>query len=195
MTDNRSKTSAINGKLGGRPKELQEFTGDLEGEVWKSIAGYDGYFISNMGRVLSCKQIPPMIRSQYVAKTGYPSITLANSAKDRRSEVVHSLVLTAFRGPRPEGNYDASHIDGTKTNNMLDNLIWESRKDNQLRRREHGTANNGERNGRSKLSKAEVNIIRHLYRSDPTANYSKLAKLFDITASNIQCIIKGKSWK
>ena len=42
---------------------------------------------------------------------------------------VHSLVLTAFVAPRPEGMY-ALHKDDDPTNNSLDNLYWGTQSEN-----------------------------------------------------------------
>lgn len=57
MTDQRSKTSAINGKLGGRPKELEAWNGALFGETWFARPSAEGHeFESNKGRTIRIKK-------------------------------------------------------------------------------------------------------------------------------------------
>ena len=40
--DQRSKTSAANGKRGGRPKELTKWDGGIKGETWTMIPSAQG---------------------------------------------------------------------------------------------------------------------------------------------------------
>lgn len=54
--------------------------------------------------------------------------------------------------------------------------------------------NKGERNGRSRLTKNQVEKIRKLY-SDGTASYSELSSLFGISKSVISGIVKFELWK
>ena len=42
---------------------------------------------------------------------------------------VHTAVLTAFTGPRPDG-YEVNHIDEDRSNNRLENLEWMTPIDN-----------------------------------------------------------------
>ena len=48
--DKRSRTSAANGKLGGRPKTLQDWDGGLPSETWKPLSGELIEFESSLGR-------------------------------------------------------------------------------------------------------------------------------------------------
>ena len=52
--DKRSKTSAINGAKGGRPKRLQEWDGGLPNETWKHIGKL--LFESSLGRKMRVKK-------------------------------------------------------------------------------------------------------------------------------------------
>jgi DNA-binding transcriptional MerR regulator len=105
-------------------------------EIWKPCVGYGGYEVSNLGNVRSERQIlAPAIGSH-----GYLQVQL------RRGNVrtVHSLVLEAFEGPRPEG-MEACHGDGNKLNVTLENLRWDLPKGNAEDKRRHGTAASGAR--------------------------------------------------
>src|SRR5690606_38480338 len=50
----------------------------------------------------------------------------------------HVLVAEAFIGPRPEGA-ECLHGDGDHTNNMVSNLRWGTKSENQLDSVRHGT--------------------------------------------------------
>jgi hypothetical protein len=67
---------------------------------------------------------------------GYPNVTLSHAGKSwlRR---VHTLVLDAFVGPRPQGMV-CCHIDGVRTNNLLSNLRWGTSSENNYDIVRHG---------------------------------------------------------
>ena len=107
-------------------------------EIWKDIAGYEGlYQVSNFGRI---KTVPhwqtysdgdrhfykERIRVPGVGHTGYLSIRLGSKGREAG---VHRFVAEAFL-PRIPGKNDVNHIDGDKSNNMVDNLEWVDRKEN-----------------------------------------------------------------
>ena len=89
MKDNRAKTSAINGKLGGRPRALKNFKA-LPGENWRPIKGYTGYFISDRSRVISVKTGKPVLLS-----TSNETVSLTRKGK-RNLKLVHHLVQSIF---------------------------------------------------------------------------------------------------
>lgn len=97
-------------------------------EVWKDIKGFDGYKISNYGRV---KSLPKsglgghsydIIMSPNVDKDGYLLIHLHNN-KRRYIRKVHRLVAEAFI-PNPDNLPVINHIDENKANNLVTNLEW-----------------------------------------------------------------------
>lgn len=57
---------------------------------------------------------------------------------NRKRFLIHTLVLEAFVGPRPEGAV-CCHIDGDPTNNHVTNLRWGSYSDNNHDLVRHGT--------------------------------------------------------
>jgi hypothetical protein len=72
-------------------------------------------------------------------RTGYQSVGLVARFQGRqRYFLVHRLVLLAFVG-EPESRDTASHLNGIRTDNRLDNLCWESQAANCARKVEHGT--------------------------------------------------------
>lgn len=103
-------------------------------EIWKPCVGYTGYEVSNLGNVRSEKQILTPAAGSH----GYLQVQL----RRRNVRTVHSLVLEAFVGPRPEG-MEACHGDGNKLNVTLENLRWDLPKGNADDKRRHGTSTLG----------------------------------------------------
>ena len=113
-------------------------------EVWKPIPNYEGmYEVSNYGRVRSCDrevkfknkrgtEITMFCKGRELAArmrgNGYLYVDLWKRNKGTPF-TVHTLVLEAFVGPRPEGHV-CCHKDDVKTNNYIGNLRWGTYSDN-----------------------------------------------------------------
>jgi hypothetical protein len=70
--------------------------------------------------------------------TGHLNVVLYYLAPDEgRNARIHTLVLEAFAGPRPEG-MEGCHNDGNPTNNHIDNLRWDTRSANNQDTLRHG---------------------------------------------------------
>lgn len=118
-------------------------------EEWRPIAGYEGsYEVSNHGRVRSLdRQVrskgsgyrtsPGVILRQWNHQFGYKQVALRQHGQCHKKHV-HSLVLTAFRGPRPAGMVTC-HNDGDPANNHIDNLRWDTESSNRRDSVRHGT--------------------------------------------------------
>lgn len=119
-------------------------------EEWRPIEGYEGYEVSNYGRVRSvdrtiqrkdgrtqrCKG--RMLKPREHEK-GYLTVNPCNE-DGNKNRYVHRLVLEAFVGKCPDG-METLHIDGDPTNNRVDNLRWGSSSDNPLDIIRHGHHN------------------------------------------------------
>ena len=101
-------------------------------EIWKNIKGYEGrYQVSSLGRVKSLKRVVIKcngVKQRTKGRTlklktlnnGYLEITLyTNQSPEFR--LIHRLVMETFMYP---SELHVNHIDGVKTNNMLDNLEY-----------------------------------------------------------------------
>lgn len=107
-------------------------------ERWVWVPGYEGvYAVSDAGRVLSMPR--PRARGGILKSPkgsgGYPTVALVMHGIQKPFRV-HTLVLTAFVGPCPDG-FVACHYDGDPSNNRLDNLRWASVKDNAADLKRH----------------------------------------------------------
>jgi hypothetical protein len=104
----------------------------MEKERWKYVVGYKNiYAVSTHGRVFSLRKklfLKPrpnkFRRKNPRASDKYPFVELSSGGIEKRYPV-HKLVLTAFRGPRQEGQ-ECRHLDGNVENNHLSNLKWGS---------------------------------------------------------------------
>lgn len=93
-------------------------------EVFKPIDGFKGYYISNLGNVLSKKRREPIIMSQHTSRLGYQLVSLWKG-DNLVSLQVARVVLEAFVGyPADPWLCYAHHKDGNLENCRLDNLEW-----------------------------------------------------------------------
>lgn len=159
-----------------------------DGSVW-SCRGciYDGRKGGSTATMLSAyRRLQPI-----VMKVGYQTAAL-RVGKKAVKEYVHSLVLHAFVGPRPNG-YEGCHGDGNRVNNALANLRWDSPSGNHADMKSHGTSQEGSKHGMSKLTESDVTAIRHAARNGGTL--SGIAAEFGTGQANVSMIVRLKAWK
>lgn len=112
-----------------------------EGEIWKDIVGYEGYYkVSNKGNVRSVvrkdsigRKCGGRKRKHFCREGGYPDVSLYKDGL-RKQKLVHRLVAEAFI-PNPNGLPEVNHLDENKKNNCVENLEWCTSKYNT----NHGT--------------------------------------------------------
>lgn len=173
-------------------------------EVWKDITGYEGlYQISNLSRVKSLKKIidkgkwgivifpekilKPVMRS----KKGYFCVNLYKNKKGKLKQI-HRLEGIEFK-PNPESKSQINHIDGIKTNIDLNNIEWNTPKENAIHCRDHGLEiyPQGIKNGQCKLTEEQVKSIIKLR---PTMSIYKLSEMFQVSNQHISRICKKQRW-
>jgi len=125
-------------------------------------------------------------------KSRHRRVILIAPNGDRHSENVHVLILTAFRGPCPEG-MEGCHNNGNGTDNRLDNLRWDTRTSNQQDRLKHGTACEGEDHYLTKLTDEIVVEIRKEYSEG--VSLRRLAQKHNVVEGTIRFIVQRKTWK
>lgn len=118
-------------------------------EEWRTIPGYEGYEVSDLGRVRSIDRLDARGRrrkgamlSQALQKSGHLTVSISGGGS-RRTVGTHVVVLEAFVGPRPEG-MDACHWNDVPADNRLSNLRWDTRSANvrdSVRNGNHPMAN------------------------------------------------------
>ena len=174
-------------------------------EEWRPVVGFeDLYEVSSFGRVRSLDRVQlipatnyrpahkRVRRGQIVAPQidcwGYPVLQL-HRAGVRTKAKLHSVVCTAFNGPRPP-LHDCAHGDGNKLNASAANLRWATSEENLADRIRHGSLAAGEKNGSAILSRDDVRAIR----AEPNALLKDLAARYDVSLSTISVIRNKKAW-
>ena len=103
----------------------------------RPIDGWPGYEVSADGRVFSELRRNRIEMKQRLNGVGYPAICLRRDGT-RKYMAVHRLVAIAFLPPRPTPAHEIRHLNGERTDNRAENLMWGTRKENAADRKAHG---------------------------------------------------------
>lgn len=170
----------------------------MQPEIWKDIPGYEGrYQASTEGRIRSVdhyvRVVPAsgteakrMVKGRVLRpgsnRSGHLSVVLRHGAN---SSQVHQLVALTFLGNCPEG-MEVCHNDGDPTNNSVENLRYDTRRNNIL-----DVYRQGKRWRRLNLE--EVVQIKRLIASCDTN--TEIARIYDVSQSAISNIRCGKTYE
>lgn len=94
-------------------------------EIWREVEGYEGYQVSNFGRVKSLnyqRTNQERVLRPLKISSGYLQVVLWKDRKAKRL-LVHRLVAQAYI-PNPNNYPQVNHKDEDKTNNCVENLEW-----------------------------------------------------------------------
>ena len=93
-------------------------------EKWAKIKGFPHYFVSDKGRVKSCKREKERILLPRKDKNGYLRVNLISGAKKHVTCQIHRLVTRAFLtdGVAPPSGIVANHKNWDIEDNRLENL-------------------------------------------------------------------------
>lgn len=111
-------------------------------EIWKDVVGYENiYEVSDIGRIRTKenkvtyttkhgeRKWKQRILKQKTSKDGNKRVILWKDGKEE-TWLVHRLVAFAFLEQPNNGENIVNHIDGDKTNNIVENLEWCTSKEN-----------------------------------------------------------------
>jgi hypothetical protein len=172
----------------------------LPDEEWREIPDAPGYIVSSMGRVASyLKQgryggtmnEPRILRTPPMIAGGYLQVTVKAGGRYRKCKV-HTLVLTTFVGPRPEG-MECRHLNSDPMDNRLSNLKWSTHKDNMADKIGAGTHSFGADRPLAKLRDEHIPEIIRL-SADGTPNVA-IAERFGVSVTAIWHVVAGMTWK
>jgi hypothetical protein len=165
-------------------------------EEWRPIADYEGYFVSNMGRVCSVDRYVPRSSSPQFCRgrllrpgpqmTGHLTVSLMRY----NSKQVHVLVLNAFVGSCPDG-CEGLHWDDDPSNNALSNLRWGTRAENIQDALRNGGKLIGERIRHAKLTDERVRWIR----ANSQYSMNSLAGMLGVSCAAVKQVLDGVTWK
>jgi len=167
------------------------------------IAGFPGYRVSSDGMVWSCwkkacwKHTPSVMTDQWHELTvrpvrgGYLQAALYRERRQVR-RYIHRLVLEHFVGPKPSGMQACHFPDRNRTNNRVENLRWDTAKNNCADRESHGGTCRGSKSGKSVWMEADVLEARRMLREGSVARV--VAERFGVSIGCIRNVKLGHTW-
>jgi predicted XRE-type DNA-binding protein len=173
-------------------------------EEWKSIVDYEGYYdVSTMGNVRRSSRVQvysdgrifhfnKKIISKYICNNGYYTVGLTRDSKTIQYSI-HRIMAIAFI-PNPDNKPEVNHKDGIKLNNTLDNLEWNTTKENAIHAVLNGLTPIGEKRWNAKLSNEQVINIRKLFFTNKIRQ-SAISKLYGVPRRCISKIINNITYK
>jgi hypothetical protein len=175
--------------------------------AWRTVLGFDQYEISDEGNVRHKRprRGDPEILKGSRDKDGYLTVYLCRLEPFERRAIgsrlnrrVHRLAWEAFVGPIPKG-MQINHKNGVKFDNRLENLEVCTPAENTrhgfrvLGRKPVMNPHPGSKNGRAKLTEADIPTIRKLIANGATDN--ELSEQFKVSPASIWWIRRGVTWK
>ncbi|MGK5049619.1 HNH endonuclease [Janthinobacterium sp. GB4P2] len=159
-----------------------------------AVPGFDGYFATEDGRVVSMRSGAPRELQQRV-RDGYWYVTLRIRMHGRvhaRPQPVHRLALLAFKGVPPTADLMARHINGDSLDSKAANLAWGTAKDNAADAMRHGTVGPGMKARRRKLNEDQVRQIRRRFQAGEMG--AVLAREYGVCESYPSQLSRGVHW-
>lgn len=122
----------------------------------------------------------------YATSAGYAAI-------QRQGKVVHghTVICRHFHGD-PDASQQVRHLCGERTCIAPWHLAWGTQAENEADKIGHGRSASGERNGRAKLTEADVDQIR-LER--PGTPIKTLAERYGVSQATISEVANRRHWK
>jgi NUMOD4 motif len=172
-------------------------------EKWRSVIGFWGYQVSNLGRVKSLSRLrrgksgcvyytkDRVLKCTVDPKTGYLRCVLYKDSFPV-NKTVHSLVADAFLPPKPSPLHTVDHDDGNRINNIDTNLKWSTHSDQRETARKNGTLPVGEKHYLAFLTDDDIEYIRRRYvKGDRENGGAAIARMFGCDRSTINKIMAG----
>lgn len=119
-------------------------------EIWRPVAGHDGYEVSNRGQVRSVERVVPRRSGRDMTvpakvltlRMWGPYLRVSLWADGRETTfAIHRLVAYTFIG-KPDPRQVVRHLNGDSTDNRVENLAYGTQRDNNLDAVGHGRNRN-----------------------------------------------------
>lgn len=172
---------------------------EIENIEIRHCVGLPGYAIGEDGSLWSCRgpgcTAGWLRRKMSKNKDGYYKTDVRrNGISLTRRRCV--LVATAWHGIRPS-HMEIRHKDGTRDNDIPENLAWGTHQENMQDASGHGTLLGrrvvcGENHGRAKLTECDVKQIFSLAQY---CTQQEIAVMFGIVRGTVGKILQGRKWK
>lgn len=172
-------------------------TATLDRVEYRELDEWPGYRVGADGSIWSQKDHGGNLTGEWrrltarPLKSAYLYVHLRRGALSK-TVMVHKLVLTAFVGPCPEGMECCHFPDRDPANNRLENLRWDTTKENSADRELHGNTARGERSGRAILMEPDVIAIRAAVAAGTPQ--AALGRLYGVSRHVIYQLVKRNTW-
>lgn len=161
------------------------------GIAWKPIPGFDGYYASEDGQMLSYvkSKAKPRILHQSSTPDGHKYVFLTKGEKQIKMFVHRAILMAWVRMPNP--GEEARHLNDKPWENGVSNLAWGTRIENVDDKRRNGGLPVGERAGTHKLTEQQVLEIRKLHGKMPLR---EIAAKYGVSHTTIRRAALGIKW-
>jgi len=164
-------------------------------EIWKDVKDFEGlYQVSNLGnvkRLISERVFAERLIGRTIDRYGYVKRVLSKNGKNNHF-TEHRLVAIAFID-NPNNKQAVNHINGIKTDNIVQNLEWCTNKENKEHAVITGITNQkGVKHNMCKLTEEQVCEIRKIGFSQTRMS---LSKKYGVSRTHILRLIKNKGWE
>jgi hypothetical protein len=164
-------------------------------EIWKDVKDFEGlYQVSNLGnvkRLVSKRVFAERLIGNSIDRYGYVKRVLCKDGK-MYFFTEHRLVANAFI-PNDFNKPTVNHINGIKTDNMVENLEWCTIKENNDHAIKTGLKNlKGIKHHNCKLTEEQVREIREIGFSQTRMS---LAKKYNVSRAHILRLIRNEGWE
>lgn len=161
-----------------------------ESVVWYKVPGYDAYYASEDGRILSIAKKHPRILTPIKSEDGHLYVYMYDK-RGSRKVWVHRAVLSAYCG-KDEKSLICRHLDDNPSNNHVSNLAWGTRQENADDRKRNKGYPTGEKSSGAKLKRDKVMEIRYRYsRGESSAD---LSAEYGVSRNAILKLVRGSTW-
>lgn len=171
-------------------------------EQWRESRIFKGRKISNFGRVWSPLRSGKILKLNQRMVNGRPANIIASGYVDGkfRSFAVHRLVLDAFVGPCPEG-MEGCHNNGDPWDNRVENLRWDTHRNNMRDSMRHGTfvipkkrgaPRRGQASNKAKITDDQAREVKKRLASGERCIH--VARAMKVSYNTVTKISSGASW-
>lgn len=166
----------------------------VDGVEYRLVVGFSDYAVGSDGSVWSSKRCRQWRRMRLVVDRlhPYPVVSLYGDGVKKQFPV-HTIVLTAFCGPRPHGMECCHGPNHDPEDNRLSNLRWDTRKANSDDKVTAGRQAKGEAMPWAMLTEQRVVEIRELRASG--VGVTEIASRLGIPRTTAFNVSSGVTWK